>query len=131
MRKKQNIYKSSEYVYIKNNEKRKTKRKDCNIYVYYPRVNNKSIYEIYGEDLAKMEVLDISKFGLKLKSKIKLKKDDVINFSLRLLKEPSLWCMAIVKRVEEYENYYIVGCEFLALKLEEIRRIEEYVNCIK
>ncbi|OPD26206.1 hypothetical protein AL710_01775 [Clostridium botulinum] len=131
MRKKQNIYKSSEYIYVKDDEKRKVKRKECNIYIYYPRVNNKSIYENYGEDLAKMEVIDISKFGVKLRTKIKLKEDDFINFSLRLSEKPSFWCMAIVRRVEKYEDYFIIGCEFLSLTLEQMRDIEKYVLSIR
>ncbi|MGO5075167.1 PilZ domain-containing protein [Clostridium sporogenes] len=131
MRKKQNIYKSSEYIYIKDDEKRKAKRKECNIYIHYPRVNNKSIYENYGEDLAKMEVVDISKFGVKLKTKIELKEYDFINFSLRLSEKPSFWCMAIVRRIKTYEGYFIVGCEFLSLTLEQMRDIEKYVLSIK
>lgn len=47
-----------------------------------------------------MEVIDISKFGVRLRTKIKLKEDDFINFSLRLSEKPSFWCMAIVRRVE-------------------------------
>ncbi|ENK1243120.1 PilZ domain-containing protein [Clostridium sporogenes] len=131
MRKKQNIYKSSEYIYIKDDEKRKAIRKECNMYIYYPRVNNESIYESYGEDLAKMEVADISKVGVKLKSKIELKENDFINFSLRLSEKPSFWCMAIVRRIEKYEDYFIVGCEFLSLTLDQMREIEEYILFIK
>ena len=108
----------------------KLKEKNA-IYIYYPRVNNKSIYENYGEDLAKMEVVDISKFGVKLKTKIELKEDDFINFSLRLSEKPSFWCMAIVRRIETYEGYFIVGCEFLSLTLEQMRDIEKYVLYIK
>nr|WP_243157352.1 PilZ domain-containing protein [Clostridium botulinum] len=111
-------------------KKEKLKEKNV-IYIYYPRVNNKSIYENYGEDLAKMEVIDISKFGVKLRTKIKLKEDDFINFSLRLSEKPSFWCMAIVRRVEKYEDYFIIGCEFLSLTLEQMRDIEKYILSIR
>ncbi len=47
-----------------------------------------------------MEVVDISKFGVRLKTKMELKEDDFINFSLRLSEKPSFWCMAIVRRIE-------------------------------
>lgn len=124
------IYKKGEYVYI-NRGKRFGERVELNLDIYYPRVNNISIHEQYQTDEAFMRILNISKSGVLLWSKVPLKIGDYVNFLVQIEENPSFWCLVLVKRIDLKDNAYLAGCEFYSLKMEEINQINDFVDKTK
>lgn len=103
-------------------------RKNLNLEIYYPIVNNESIHEKYNYQGVAMYAVNISTLGICLKSKFPLKVGDILNFTLKLLDNPSFWCMTEVKWIKNVEDEYLVGCEFYILKDEQINVIRDFVN---
>ncbi|MFL0252258.1 PilZ domain-containing protein [Clostridium neuense] len=123
---KSNLHEEREYKY--KNEKRKKYRIKFPVEILYPRLNNESVHEKYGLDESVLEAVNLSEQGICFKSKIKLKVGDFINFSLKIDKNPSFWCMAVVKWVSIDDNFYVAGCEFISQSLVQIQAIREYVK---
>ncbi|WP_164509062.1 PilZ domain-containing protein [Clostridium rectalis] len=122
-----NIYKNGQYVY-KVIEKRYGKRAKFDLDIYYPRINDKSIYKVYKSSDPIMKGINISSTGILLLSKAFAKVGDFISFSMKIGDRPSFWCMAEVKWVSESNSYYLLGCEFFSLTMGQINIIKEYVK---
>ncbi|MFD3156346.1 PilZ domain-containing protein [Haloimpatiens sp. FM7330] len=112
-----------------NVEKRKYKRVDFKLDLYYPVINNKSIYKNFTGDRPILTAINLSESGICFKSRIKLKKDDFISFLMKIDNNPSFWCLCEVKWVKPEEGFCIVGCEFFLLKLNQMNTIKKYVLC--
>lgn len=114
--------------HLSDGDKRFKKRVDYNLDIYYPRINNKSVYEEYGTDEPLMEIINISETGVSFKSRIPLVAGDFINFTLTIEDNPSFWCLAQVKWVKMVNDLYHAGCEFFTLTWEQKNIIKDYVN---
>ncbi|MGE5628806.1 MAG: PilZ domain-containing protein [Solirubrobacterales bacterium] len=121
------IYKNGEYVYI-NRGKRFGERVELNLDIFYPIVNNESIHEKYKNDEAFLRIINISKSGVLLWSKIPLQVGDYVNFLVKIEDNPSFWCLVLVKRIEVKENAFYAGCEFYSLGMNEINQINKFVE---
>lgn len=121
------MYKDGKYVFISKG-KRYGERVELNLDIYYPRVNNVSIHEQYGDKDPLMKIVNISKAGVMLLSKAQLKVDDFVNFLIKIEENPSFWCMLQVKWVKIVDKHYQAGCEFYSLKMEEINQINDFVE---
>jgi hypothetical protein len=108
--------------------KRFNKRVELNSDLYYPQVNNESIYKKYSTSEPLLETINLSEGGISFKGKVPLKVGDLINFTLAIENKPSFWCTAKVKWVDSDNGSYITGCEFLALTQDQVNCIKEYVN---
>lgn len=115
-----------EHIYY--GEKRIKKRAEYNQELYYPRVNDNSVYQKYGTKEPIMEAVNISETGVSFKSRIPLIEGDFLNFALTIENNPSFWCLAEVKWVRELDHEYLVGCEFYTLSQEHVDLIKSYVN---
>lgn len=121
------IYKDGKYVFLSKG-KRFGERVELNLDIYYPRVNNVSIYEQYGDKNPLMKIINISKTGVMIFSKAPLKKDDFVNFLIKIEENPSFWCTLQVKWIKIQGDLYQAGCEFFSMKMEEIDQINEFVE---
>lgn len=114
--------------HISDANKRFKKRVEHSSDLYYPQVNNESIYKKYGTDGPLLETINLSEGGISFKGKVSLKVGDIINFTLSIKDNPSFWCTAVVKWVKNDNGVYSTGCEFLALTQDQLNCIREYVN---
>ncbi|MEW9096249.1 MAG: PilZ domain-containing protein [Clostridiaceae bacterium] len=142
------IYKNGKYIYINgdnknsdkdnniNNDKDndvssdKDKKRKISIDIYYPRVNDKSVYEQYRHGEPIMKVVDMSSTNITILSKVFLNVGDFINFSLALGDYPSFWCLCEVKNIEFQDEYCETECEFYSLTMEQINKIKQHINSI-
>ncbi|GAA0721731.1 PilZ domain-containing protein [Clostridium malenominatum] len=122
------IYRNGEYVYINSSEK--NEKRDVELDIYYPRVNNKSIYENYKSSEPVMKGIKIDSEGITLISKTPLIVGDFVNFSIALGEYPSFWCLCEVKYVQYEDTNCKAQCEFYSLTMEQINMIKEYMNGI-
>ena len=127
------IYRNGEYIYINDDNSKSTKSnkmRNIDLNIYYPRVNDKSVYENYKSLELIMKAITISVEGITLLSKIPLMIGDFINFSLTLGNHPSFWCLCEVKFVQYEDTSCKAQCEFYSLTMEQINIIKEYVSSI-
>lgn len=124
---KNTVYKNGDYIY-KSSEKRFANRAEFYADIYYPAVNNRSIYEQYKFEGPIMRTINLSKTGILIESKIALQIGDFINFTLKIEDNPSFWCLTEVKRIIIKESFYYIGCEFISLDMNQINIIERYVD---
>lgn len=103
-------------------------RVDFKTDIYYPIVNNKSVYKDYDVSFPLLTAINISVSGICFKSRIPLNKGDFISFLLKINNYPSFWCLAEVKWVEARKEIFIAGCKFYLLKEEHINTIRNYVK---
>lgn len=115
-------------VYKYKSEKRFLKRVKFEMDVMYPRINDESVYEKYGGNDTLLKACNISEYGICFKSVIPLKKGDFINFSLALPDKLSMWCLAVVRWINLNDEFYVAGCEFVSLTLNQINNIKEYIK---
>ncbi|MBI6871463.1 PilZ domain-containing protein [Clostridium aciditolerans] len=121
------VHKNGDYIY-KSSEKRFANRSEFYADIYYPTVNNKSVYEQYKFEGPIMRTINLSKTGILIESKIALQVGDFINFTLKIGDNPSFWYLAEVKRITIKESFYYIGCEFISLDMNQINIIERYVD---
>lgn len=114
--------------HMSNIDKRHGERVKYNLKLYYPRINNDSIYNKFNMESPILETIDISETGISFISRAELKVDDFITFLLTIDDNPSFWCMAEVKWSQEIEGFFKVGCQFYCLTENQIEFIREYVN---
>lgn len=114
--------------HMSNIDKRHGKRAKYDLKLYYPRVNNDSIYNKYNLGSPILETIDISETGISFISRAELKEDDFISFLLTIENNPSFWCMAEVKWIQKIEGFFKVGCQFYCLNEDQIKYIREYVS---
>ncbi|MBU5484856.1 PilZ domain-containing protein [Clostridium sp. MSJ-11] len=140
------IYKNGKYIYInddkenndrdnnidKNNDinSDKDKKGKISIDIYYPRVNDKSVYEQYKSREPVMKIINMSSTKLTILSKVFLNTGDFINFSLALRDYPSFWCLCEVKNIKFQDEYCETECQFYSLTMEQINSIKQYINSI-
>ena len=126
--------KSSDGKKVKySSEKRKKKRVLFDLDVFYPHINNKSVYAEgkLGEEESKepaLKAVNLSETGIGFKSKLPLTKGDFISFLMKVGDAPSFHCLAEVKWVGFGDDCYLVGCEFAMLSLDQINTIRAYVD---
>lgn len=121
------IYRKGEYVYI-NRGKRFGERVELNLDIFYPIVNNESIHDKYKNDEAFIKIVNISKSGVLLWSKLPLQVGDYVNFLVKIGENPSFWCLVLVKRIETKDNVIYAGCEFFSLSMDQINQINAFVE---
>ncbi|WP_373898254.1 PilZ domain-containing protein [Haloimpatiens sp. FM7315] len=111
-------------------EKRKSIRVDFSLKLYYPLINNKSIYKDYDGKRPILEAINISDTGICFKSIAKADKGDFISFLLKVDdKNPSFWTLCEVKWSKHIEDdLYILGCEFYLLTLNQLSIIRKYIK---
>jgi hypothetical protein len=114
--------------HINNVDKRHGKRVRYDLKLFYPRVNNRSIYTKYNLESPIMETIDISETGISFISRAELNKDDFISFLITIGDNASFWCMAEVKWSEKIEGLFKVGCQFYCLEEKQINLIRNYVS---
>lgn len=114
--------------HISNMDKRHGKRARYDLKLFYPRVNNNSIYTKYNLQSPILETIDISETGISFISRAELNKDDFISFLLTIEDKASFWCMAEVKWRERIEGFFKVGCQFYCLEASQIDLIRSYVK---
>lgn len=112
------------------NYKNNDKKRKINIDIYYPRVNDESIYEKYKSEEPIMTIINMSSESITILSKFFLEIGDFINFSLTLGDYPSFWCLCEVKNIKFQDEYCEVECELYSLTMEQINKIKEYINSI-
>lgn len=114
--------------YLFRCEKRVDERVDFDLEVYYPIINNDSVYKNYDLNTPLLHAINLSESGICFKSRIPLKKGDVISFLLKVEENPSCWCFSEVKWVAYNDKQYIAGCIFYLMSYENIVKIREYVR---
>lgn len=124
---KNTVYKNGDYIY-KSSEKRFANRAEFYTDIYYPTVNNRSVYEQYKVEGPIMRTINLSKTGILIESKMALQIGDFINFTLKIEDNPSFWCLLEVKRIIIKEFFYYLGCEFISLDMNQINIIGRYVD---
>lgn len=116
--------------FINNNsyEKRKYIRVDFKQELYYPLVNNESIYKNFDGRRPILSAINISETGICFKSIVKLNEGDFISFLMKVGNKPSFWCLCQVKWVRNHQdNIFLLGCEFYLLSLNQLSNIREYI----
>ncbi|WP_035289708.1 PilZ domain-containing protein [Clostridium sp. KNHs214] len=109
-------------------EKRKYIRVDFKQELYYPLVNNESIYKNFDGRKPILSAINISETGICFKSIIKLNEGDFISFLMKVENKPSFWCLCQVKWVRsQQDNIFLLGCEFYLLSLVQLSNIREYI----
>jgi hypothetical protein len=113
---------------VSHDNKRFKKRVEHNSDLYYPQVNNESVFIKYGTNQPLLETTNISESGISFTGRVPLKAGDLINFTLCIQDKPSFWCSAVVKWVKNNNDIYDTGCEFIALTQDQINYIKNYVD---
>ncbi|WP_138202918.1 PilZ domain-containing protein [Haloimpatiens lingqiaonensis] len=108
-------------------EKRKYIRVDFKQDLYYPLVNNKSIYKNFDGKKPILSAINISETGICFKSIIKLNVGDFISFLMKVGDNPSFWCLCEVKWVKNEGSDTLLGCEFYTLSLTQLNTIKNYI----
>ena len=109
-------------------QKRYNLRVNYRIDIFYPIINNVSIYKNYDRSNPLLTTINISESGICFSSKVSIKVGDFISFMLKIGDNPSFWCLCEAKWVENIEAHDYVGCRFYLLSDTYIKIIKDYVN---
>lgn len=109
-------------------EKRYTDRKGFDLEIFYPCINNVSIYRDYNVEGPLLRAVNISKTGVCFVSKAKIKVDDFLSFMLKIEENPTFWCLSQVKWVKAEKDTYIIGCQFYLLDRENLKAVSDYAD---
>lgn len=122
---KSKVYKISEVVIVEN-----LNNKIANIIldIYYPRINNVSIYENISIDGPIMQIVKIAKNGIVLLSKVKVSIEDFITFDVKLGEGPSFPVMVNLIYVKYGKNLYLAKGEFISPSEALITAVEEFLK---
>jgi hypothetical protein len=109
-------------------DKRKFERAYFGCEIFYPTVIYNNVAKKFPNDKFHMSTMDISEAGISLESDFDIPEDCFVSFYLRI--ENNLPFKVLVKiRWKKYSNGMVLcGGEFIALKLEEIHIMRNYVN---
>lgn len=108
--------------------KRFKERKDFTLDIYYPCVNNESVYTKYNNLEPLLKAINISETGICFVSRISLKEGDFISFLNKIGNNPSFWCLSQVRWVRDFEKLQIVGCEFFLLNQNQVEKIRSFTD---
>ncbi|MDW8800368.1 PilZ domain-containing protein [Clostridium sp. A1-XYC3] len=125
MSSKSSIHKKGQYIY-KPLDKKQYGTVEFIMDIYYPRINNKSVKVEEDVQQAVMRATSISSETILIESRIPLVQGDFINFTLTIGANPSFWCLAKVKNVEQKNSRYHADCEFISLNMNQINLIKNY-----
>ncbi|MBC8062475.1 MAG: PilZ domain-containing protein [Clostridiaceae bacterium] len=109
-------------------QKRYDLRVSYRIEIFYPIINNVSIYKNYDRSTPLMTTVNISESGICFNTRLPIKVGDFISFMLQIGDNPSFWCLCEVKWVENKVAYDYVGCRFYLLSDTYINIIKDYVK---
>lgn len=109
-------------------QKRYNLRASYRIEIFYPIINNVSIYKNYDMSAPLMTTINISESGICFNSRVSVKVGDFISFMLKIGDNPSFWCLCEAKWVENKENHDYVGCRFYLLTDTYLKIIKDYVK---
>jgi hypothetical protein len=109
-------------------QKRYDLRVSYRIDIFYPIINNISIYKNYDNSVPLMTTVNISESGLCFYTNLSIKVGDFISFMLKIGDNPSFWCLCEVKWIENKLAHDYVGCKFYLLSDSYIKIIRDYVN---
>ena len=112
----------------KNTHNRLDARAKFGIDIFYPRLNNESVYEDYDTSTPLLRTTNISESGICFVSRIPAKPGDFMSFMLKVEDSPSFWCLCEVRWVEENHGNYMIGCRFFLLSELYLKIIREYVK---
>lgn len=112
-------------------DKRKFERAHFGCEIYYPTVIYDNVSTKLPNEKFHMNTVDISEAGISFESDFNIPDDCFVTFYLRI--ENNIPFRALIKiRWKKYCNGMVLcGGEFLALKLEEIHIMRNYVNSHK
>lgn len=108
--------------------KRRYERAHFGCEIYYPTVIYGNVSKKFPNEKFHMNTMDISEAGISFESDFEIPEDSFITFYLRI--ENNIPFKALVRlRWKKYDNGKVLcGGEFIALKLEEIHIMRNYVN---
>jgi hypothetical protein len=109
-------------------EKRYTNRLDFNLEIFYPCINNVSVYRDYNVEGPLLNAVNLSKTGICFIGKIPMKVGDFLSFMLKIEDNPTFWCLSEVKWVKKEDDKYLIGCQFYLLDRERLKAIVDYTN---
>lgn len=123
--KKSKIYKINEVVVIDNLNK---KTINVIIDIYYPRINNISIYENYSIEGPIMQIVKIWRNGIVLLSKVKFNNGDFVTFDIKPEIGPSISIMIQLFYVKYSKNVYIAKAKFINPSDSLIYAIDKFLK---
>ncbi|HEY5562866.1 MAG TPA: PilZ domain-containing protein [Clostridiaceae bacterium] len=109
-------------------EKRFTDRIDFNLEIFYPCINNVSVYRDFNVEGPLLKAVNLSKTGVCFIGKIPMKVGDFLSFMLKIEDNPTFWCLSEVKWVRNENDKYLVGCQFYLLDRERLKAIVDYTD---
>lgn len=109
-------------------QKRYDQRVSYRIDIFYPIINNVSIYKNYDNNTPLMTTVNISESGICFNSRVSVKVGDFISFMVKIGDNPSFWCLSEAKWVENEIGHDYVGCRFFLLSDTYINVIKDYVK---
>ena len=124
----------SEYETFSNDNSRKINhnridpRANFGIEIFYPRLNNESVYEDYDTTKPLLKATNISESGICFISRLPANPGDFMSFMLKVEDNPSFWCLCEVRWIEQKDDQYMLGCKFFLLSELYLKIIREYVK---
>lgn len=109
-------------------QKRYDLRVGYKIGIFYPIINNVSIYNNYDSDTPLMTTINISESGICFNTRIPIEVGDFISFLLKIEDHQSFWCLCEVKWIENKIDNAYVGCRFYLLTDAYLNIIRDYVK---
>lgn len=125
MAKKSKIYKINEVILIDNPNK---KTVNVVLDIFYPRVNNISLYENYSIDGPIMQIVKVWKSGIVLLSKVKFNNGDFVTFDIKPEASPSISIMVQLFYVKYSKKIYIAKAKFINPSESLIYAIEQFLK---
>ena len=92
-----NITDNNENKTLLETQKRYDLRVSYRIEIFYPIINNVSIYKNYDNSTPLMTTINISESGICFYTNLPIKIGDFISFMLKIGDNPSFWCLSEVK----------------------------------
>lgn len=109
-------------------EKRKYIRAQFNCEILYPTLIRNGKQHTYMDRLYRLFAVDLSEAGICLQSNFLIQKDDFVSFYLRIGDNIPFKALLKVRWNKISNGAYICGGEFIALKLNEIYLLREFVK---
>ncbi|MDF2879737.1 MAG: hypothetical protein K0R54_294 [Clostridiaceae bacterium] len=125
MVKKSNIFKINEVVITNNLNKRTV---NVVIDIYYPRINNVSIYENFSIEGPIMQIVKIWENGIVLLSKVKVNVGDFITFDIKPGESPSLSIMVDLFYVKYGKNVFLAKGKFINPSDSLVYAVENFLK---
>lgn len=111
-----------------DSDKRKYKRVKFDCEILYPTIIRDRAKKTITENLYHLYAVDISESGICLQSNFIILKDDFISFYLRIGNNIPFKALVKVRWNKISNGSYLCGGEFIALKLEDIYILRNYIS---